>query len=276
MKLVRPVLLVFLFFFVMVAAGSLPPDHAEAANRKKQKHAAVDDTLLIKFAPGIDIVSAKRLLKKQGLKVKKVHRNLSAAKGQVYLSVHTESNKHKEKLSIEAKVRDLAEIPEVESVDQNYEIRIIDPPDKKQGNRDKSRKKSSEIVPNFVPDDPLYSQLWGLQNMDIETAWDIETGSGDVVVFVIDTGIDTDHPDLVANLWSNPVEIPGNGIDDDGNGYIDDVHGIDTYNNDSDPEDDHSHGTHVSGTIGAQGNNATGVAGVNWHGFLIKNLRSSA
>ncbi len=81
---------------------------------------------------------------------------------------------------------------------------------------------------------------------------------------VIDTGVDYIHQDLAANMWMNTGEIPGNGIDDDGNGYIDDIHGIDVSNHDSDPFDDHGHGTHVSGTIGAVGNNGIGVVGVNW------------
>jgi subtilisin family serine protease len=127
----------------------------------------------------------------------------------------------------------------------------------------------------LTPNDPNFTQLWGLHNtgqtggtpdadIDAPEAWDITTGSSSVVVFVIDTGVDYNHPDLNANLWTNPGEIPGNGIDDDGNGYVDDVYGIDTYYNDTDPFDGDGHGTHVSGTIGAIGNNNVGVVGVNW------------
>ena len=89
--------------------------------------------------------------------------------------------------------------------------------------------------------------------------------SANVLVGVIDTGVDYNHPDLAANIWTNPGEIAGNGIDDDGNGYIDDVHGYDFVNNDGDPMDDNGHGTHFSGTIGGVGNNGIGVAGVNWN-----------
>ena len=126
-----------------------------------------------------------------------------------------------------------------------------------------------------LPDDPMMGQLWGLHNtnqdadIDALEAWDISTGSDDVVVGVIDTGIDYYHPDLVDNIWINPGEIANNGIDDDANGYVDDIYGIDAYNNDTDPFDGHFHGTHVAGTIGAAANNSIGVAGVSWHVKLM-------
>src|SRR5690606_20339071 len=92
-------------------------------------------------------------------------------------------------------------------------------------------------------------------------AWAVTQGDRAIKIAVIDTGIDYNHPDLVDQMWTNEGEIPGNGIDDDGNGYIDDVHGYDFANNDGDPIDGHSHGTHCAGTIGAS-HNAIGVAGV--------------
>lgn len=120
-----------------------------------------------------------------------------------------------------------------------------------------------------VPSDPQYSQLWGMNSIDAPAAWNISTGSSSVVVAVIDTGVDYNHRDLAANIWTNPGEIAGNGIDDDHNGFVDDIHGYDFANNDSNPMDDNSHGTHVAGTIAAVGNNGTGVAGVNWSSSIM-------
>lgn len=120
---------------------------------------------------------------------------------------------------------------------------------------------------NATPNDPGFnqSQMYGMFKIQAPTAWDISTGSAAVVVAVIDTGVLYTHEDLAANMWRNPGEIAANGIDDDGNGFADDVYGIDVVNNDSDPLDDYNHGTHVAGTIGAAGNNAKGVVGVNWN-----------
>jgi subtilisin family serine protease len=112
------------------------------------------------------------------------------------------------------------------------------------------------------PNDPGWSSLYGMQAIGVEEAWHTNPGSEDIVVGVVDTGIDYTHPDLNDQMWTNPDEIGSNGIDDDSNGWVDDVHGADCTNNDGNPMDDHSHGTHVAGTIAATANNGTGVAGV--------------
>jgi len=126
-----------------------------------------------------------------------------------------------------------------------------------------------------LPDDPRFAFQWGLHNtgqqsgtadMDIDApeAWDVTEGSSNVVVGIVDSGIDYTHEDLVDNMWVNPNEIAGNGLDDDGNGYVDDVYGADINRDTGDPQDDYvGHGTHVAGIAGAVGNNATGVSGVN-------------
>ncbi len=119
-------------------------------------------------------------------------------------------------------------------------------------------------VSDTTPNDPDFSQLYDMSKIRAPKAWDIHTGTDNVVVGVIDTGIDYTHTDLQNNIWVNPGEIANNGIDDDNNGYIDDIHGWNFVTNTNDPMDDNGHGTHVSGTIGAVGNNAIGVVGVNW------------
>ncbi len=125
-----------------------------------------------------------------------------------------------------------------------------------------------------IPNDPRFSALYGLNNnaqtggtddadIDAPEAWDTQTGTN-IIVAVIDSGLDYNHEDIVGNVWSNPGEIANNRIDDDNNGYVDDIRGWDFANNDNNPFDDNDHGTHVSGTIAAVGNNGIGVTGVNW------------
>jgi subtilisin family serine protease len=144
--------------------------------------------------------------------------------------------------------------------------------------------------PNFlyhtqatIPNDSLFgSQSW-LNTINAPQAWDITTGSPDVVIAVVDVGVDWRHPDLKDNIWTNADEIPGDDIDNDANGYIDDVRGWDFVNVDSslvapgenygppdnDPMDFNGHGTHVAGIIGSKGNNGIGVAGVNWNAKIM-------
>ncbi len=115
------------------------------------------------------------------------------------------------------------------------------------------------------PNDTWFTQLWGLgatPGVGVLNAWDVTRGAGQVIA-VVDTGIDLTHDDLAANLWTNADELGGNvGVDDDGNGRIDDVRGYDFVDDDGVPDDFEFHGTHVAGTAAGRANNARGVAGV--------------
>jgi subtilisin family serine protease/outer membrane protein assembly factor BamB len=127
---------------------------------------------------------------------------------------------------------------------------------------------------DVLPNDAGFPELWGMHSpgssdpadVDVDAAevWDWFKGSDRAVIGVIDSGVDYRHVDLQANMWVNPGEVPDDAIDNDGNGYVDDVHGIDAENGTGDPMDVEGHGTHVAGTIGAVGNNRIGVAGVSW------------
>ena len=120
------------------------------------------------------------------------------------------------------------------------------------------------------PTDQYYDRLWGMEDLNAPTAWATKTDASPIIVAVVDTGVDYNHVDLAPNMWKNNGEIPNDRIDNDGNGYVDDVYGYDFIANDSNPIDDHSHGSHCSGTIGALGNGPQGsngnrgVAGVCW------------
>jgi subtilisin family serine protease len=165
-----------------------------------------------------------------------------------------------------AAAKQLAARPDVEYVEANTIIRV-----------------------NRVPNDTDFTKQYGMHNtglnngtidadIDAVEAWDISTGSKDVVVGIIDTGVDYTHPDIAPNYWTNSAETgldasgkdkSTNGVDDDGNGYIDDFRGWDFVNNDNDPMDDHAHGTHCAGVIGARGDDGVGVTGVNWNVSLV-------
>jgi subtilisin family serine protease len=131
---------------------------------------------------------------------------------------------------------------------------------------------------NQLPNDPFlatsgtwgqpYQDLWGLFAINAPAAWDTAQGDG-IVVAVIDTGLDYNHPDIAANIWTNANEIDGNFVDDDNNGFVDDVRGWNFMFNNNDPSDHNGHGTHVAGTIAALGNNGIGVIGVAWHSQVM-------
>ncbi len=148
-----------------------------------------------------------------------------------------------EGMSVEEALKKFRETGEIEAAQPNFYYRL-----------------------DLTPNDPQFpnSGMYGLTKISAPAAWDLTTGSPTVVVADIDTGLRYTHEDLAANAWTNSGEIPNNGVDDDLNGYVDDYYGYDFRYNDSDPADEHGHGTHTAGTVGAVGNNALGVVGVNW------------
>ena len=178
--------------------------------------------------------------------------------------------------SISEIIETLNQDPSVEYAEPNFIYNIVKPIEEFSLD---ALVRSSQPQLNYTPNDPKFVELWGLHNTgsnepggstglagaDINAlnAWDITKGSKSVTIAVIDTGVDYNHPDLKDQMWVNTAEKNGTaGVDDDGNGYVDDIYGYDFANNDGDPIDGHSHGTHCSGTIGATHNNGLGVAGV--------------
>ena len=189
-----------------------------------------DSAILVKFKPGVAEGAKNRLHERHGSKLaRKFDR----------LRLH--QLKLKKGMSVEEAVASYRTDPDVEYAEPDYAV-------------------SAQANPR----DTYYSDQWGMPAISAPSAWNISTGSAGVVVAVIDTGIEYAHPDLAANMWVNPGEIAGNGLDDDGNGFVDDVYGINSFANSGNPNDDHGHGTHVAGTIGAVGNNRLGVTGLNW------------
>jgi subtilisin family serine protease len=154
-------------------------------------------------------------------------------------------------VSVEAAIAQLESDPDVLYAEPNYVYRL-----------------------STVPNDPDFDLTWGLsqatdKDIDAPAAWTRTRGSSSVLVAVIDSGIAYSHPDLAGNMWLNADEIPGDGVDNDANGKIDDLRGWDFVSEDAAPLDYNGHGTHVAGTIGAVGNNARGVPGVNWDVSLM-------
>ncbi|SMF07131.1 S8 family serine peptidase [Pseudobacteriovorax antillogorgiicola] len=136
------------------------------------------------------------------------------------------------------------------------------------------------LEPNYIlkldqlPDDEHLGEQWAMMDeaqghIHAADAWLVTQGKREVVLGVIDSGVDYSHEDLVDNIWTNPQEIPGNGVDDDDNGYVDDLHGISTVKSSGDPMDTHGHGSHVAGIMGARGNNGKGIAGINWNVQIV-------
>lgn len=217
----------------------------------------VPDQVIVRFKAGINQISLQSSLASIGLQVAETHSFPQPKTNQLGLTVTAPTEiavlKIQDGSPVKTAIEKLQKSGLVVYAEPNYTRQLL----------------------ATTPNDPSFSSLWAMNNLrqsggtldadiDAVEAWDIHRGNNTVVVGVVDTGIDYNHTDLNANMWRNPRETAANGRDDDGNGYIDDVYGVDCINVDGDPMDGHSHGTHVAGTIGARGNNSLGVAGVNW------------
>lgn len=229
---------------------------------------AARDSVLVVFKPGLSVQQRLSVLNKHGVSVRYADKNGLDARSRYLLDGRIAELAVPKGANRDLLLKKLSADSAIAVAEPNYIIRL-----------DQQHSKA-QPRPLLEPADPRFADLWGLHNtgqaggrvdadIDAPEAWDITTGNRDIIVGVIDTGTDYSHPDLRDNIWVNPGEIAGNGIDDDGNGVVDDIHGYSAVNNNGDPMDQEGHGTHVAGTIGATGNNNIGVSGVNWQVSMI-------
>ena len=241
------------FLALVLGSGA----NASVSAQSTKKPATVPGELIVGFKPGVSESAQADALAQAGAKQKKkfkqIHANLASASENKLATVE----------------KALASDPRVSYVEPNY-----------------------VVTTSVIPNDPNFPDLWGMNNTgqtggtpgaDIHApqAWDLETGSPNVVVASIDTGVDFSHPDLAAQQWVNPGENCGSsdptfacaersdGLDNDHDGYVDDWRGWNFVGNNNNPTDDNDHGTHTSGTLGAVGNNGIGVAGVDWNARIM-------
>jgi len=247
---VTRVLRISLFIFLSAVIGIATGVSSHLPCREGEQY--VPGEVLVKFKQHTSASAAKS-----------VHAKIGAKKFRRYSRIEVDHVKLPSGVDVKDALKEYLRDPSIEFAEPNY-LRHLD----------------------RTPDDPFYGLLWGLKNtgqtvngtagtagadISAPSAWEVATGSSAIVVAVIDSGADYNHPDLAGNIWINSGEVL-NGVDDDGNGYIDDLRGWDFVDGDSDPMDPHGHGTHVSATIAARGNNSLGVAGVSW-GAKIMALR---
>ena len=249
-------ILISLLLGLMVVTGA-PPVQAQEPGNILPQHAA--GRLLVKPKSGLSINQLEPL---------KVDLQATTVKQFPLLGAELW---HIDGLSVAEAVAQFSDDPRLEYLEPDYQITVapLNDPNEPQ----------AWPTVGDSPNDTYFSSLWGLHNtgqtfgtadadIDAPEAWATQTGNN-VLVAVIDTGVDYNHPDLAANIWTNPGEIAGNGLDDDGNGYVDDIHGWDFAYDDNDPMDVAGHGTHCAGTIAAVGNNSRGVTGVNWSARIM-------
>lgn len=185
-----------------------------------------------------------------------------------------QGSENQQPVNIQQIIEELKALPEIEYAEPNYiysidQLQSVGPVmtanDLTRMQYSKQRAASTTMVPN----DPYYSQQWYIPAVKADLVWGQTTGDTTQVIAILDTGVDWTHPDLTNKIWKNWSEIPDNGMDDDGNGLIDDYMGWDYINSDNNPMDDNSHGTHVAGIAAAETNNGVGIAGVNWKAKIM-------
>ena len=241
----RSIFVVLVSLVFLLVSGQVRAQAEELPNVALVPHASggyAPDSVLVKFKPS---ANASQKARARGL--------VNAASKRGYGIVkNLEKLKLKPNQSVSRAVKRLSRLPFVEYAEPDYLVQA-------------------------ATNDQYYGLVYAIENtgqsingttgvadadMDVVEAWSIQTGDPNLIIAVIDEGVQWDHPDLVNNMWRNPGEVAGNGIDDDGNGFVDDVYGYDFYSNDGDPMDEGGHGTHVAGTICADTNNSIGIAGV--------------
>jgi len=214
-----------------------------------------DQSIKPNLKPTGDYVPGQLIVKYKSSVAKQVVRPMNAITKKVFRASEAELLEFDQIIDLEKMVEALESRNDVEYVEYNSIYKLA-----------------------VVPDDTRFSDLYGMEKISAPLAWEQTQGSKNIVVGVIDTGIDYNHPDIAANYWANPGETgldadgndkTTNGIDDDENGYVDDHRGWDFINGDNDPMDGNDHGSHCAGTIGAVGNNDEGVVGVNWEVSLV-------
>ncbi len=240
-------------------SDGIEPPRGPAAERGL---AHAPDSVLVRFRPGVDAsATARTVLGQVASKTRARSTPLGRGSVQPFTALSPDRTLAKivlePSLTVEQAVAALRADPNVLYAEPNYLVRA-----------------------QATPNDPEFATQWGLHNtgqhggladadIDAPEAWDLSTGSRTIVVGVLDTGVDYRHRDLAANIWVNPGEIAGNGLDDDGNGIVDDVHGFNSWLDNGDPDDPDGHGTYCAGIIGAVGNDGRGVVGVNWNVKLM-------